>query len=104
REDEVLLPAVLDLGAAVLAVDHRVADRDVERDPVAGVVHATGTHGQDLALLGLLLGGVRDDQARCGGLLGLESLDDDAVFERRDVDALGHLLTSISVSMRGSIT
>ena len=40
-----------------------------------------GAHGEDLALLGLLLGGVGDDQAAGGGLLGLAGLDDDAVFE-----------------------
>ena len=39
-EDEVLLAGVLDLGAAVLAVDDLVADRDVERDAVAVVVDA----------------------------------------------------------------
>src|SRR3954451_20854470 len=85
-EDEVLLAAVLDLGAAVLAVDHLVADGHVEGDPVAVVVDATRTHAEDLALLGLLLGGVRDDQAGSRGLLGLEGLDDDPVLERLDVD------------------
>src|SRR4051795_4334754 len=85
-EDEVLLAAVLDLGAAVLAVDHLVADGHVEGDAVAVVVDATGTHAQDLALLGLLLGGVRDDQAGSRGLLGLEGLDNDPVLERLDVD------------------
>src|SRR3954451_19908159 len=85
-EDEVLLAAVLDLGAAVLAVDHLVADGDVEGDPVAVVVDATRTHAEDLALLGLLLRGVRDDQAGSRGLLGLDGLDDDPVLERLDVD------------------
>ena len=81
-EDEILLTLVLDLGAAVLGVDDHVALGDVDRDALAGVVHATGAHGQDLALLRLLLGGVRNDQAGGGGLLGLERLDDDAVLER----------------------
>src|SRR6478735_592031 len=85
-EDEVLLAGVLDLGAAVLAVDDLVADADVERNAVAVVVDATRTDAQDLALLGLLLGGVRDDQAGSRGLLGLEGLDDDAVLEGLDVD------------------
>src|SRR4051794_7297649 len=71
-EDEVLLAAVLDLGAAVLAVDHLVADRHVQRDAVAVVVDTAGTDRLDLALLGLLLGGVRNDQAGGGGLLGFE--------------------------------
>src|ERR1700710_1647798 len=86
REDEVLLAGVLDLGAAVLAVDDLVADLDVERDPVAVVVDATRSDAEALALLGLLLGGVRDDQAGGCGLLGLQGLDDDPVLERLDVD------------------
>src|SRR5882757_6479284 len=62
REDEVLLAVVLHLGAAVLAVEHDIADGDVERQTVA-VLEAARAHGQDGALLGLLLGGVRNDQA-----------------------------------------
>jgi len=84
REDEELVCTELHLGPAVLAVQDAVADGDVERDAVAVVVDATGADRHDLALLGLLLGGVRDDQATCGGLLGLDLLDDDAVFERLD--------------------
>src|SRR6185369_16467916 len=57
-EDEVLLAGVLDLGAAVLAVDDLVADVHVERHTVAVVVDATRADAQDLALLGLLLRGV----------------------------------------------
>src|SRR4051812_34171319 len=84
-EDEELLAAVLDLGAAVLAVEDRVADLDVERDPLlALVVEAARADRQDLALLGLLLGGVRDDQAGGRRLLGVERLDDDPVLERLD--------------------
>ena len=37
-------------------------------------------------LLGLLLGGVRDDQAGGRGLLGFERADDNAVFEWLDAD------------------
>src|SRR3546814_5400513 len=62
REDEQLLAAVLHLGAAVLAVDDLVADLDVERHTVAVVVDAARTDRKDLALLGLLLRGVWDDE------------------------------------------
>src|SRR3954462_7788764 len=79
-ENEVLLAAVLHLGAAVLAVDHLVAHGDVQRDAVAVVVDTPGTDRQDLALLGLLLGGVGYDQPGGGGLLGLERLDHDPVL------------------------
>jgi hypothetical protein len=89
-EDEVLLAAVLDLGAAVLAVEHGVADGDVERNPLlAFVVPATRADREDGALLGLLLRSVRDDDAGCGGGLTLALLDEDAVFERLDADLGG---------------
>ena len=56
---------------------------------VAGVLgRAAGTRGQDFALLGLLLGGVGDDQAAGGGLLGLVGPHDDAVFEGLELHAL----------------
>ena len=62
---------------------------DVERDTVSVVVDATRTHGDDLALLRLLLGGVGDDQTGSSGLLSLDLLDDDAIFERLDGDRHG---------------
>src|SRR5665647_3589799 len=82
----VLQPAELDLGTAVLAVDHLVADGDVERDPIAVVVDATRADGQDLALLGLFLRGVRNDQTRGRRLLRVEGPDNDPVLERLDGD------------------
>ncbi len=58
-EDQQVLALDRDLGAAVLRVDDRVAHLDVDRDDLAGRVAATArADGQDLALLGLLLGGV----------------------------------------------
>ena len=56
---------------------------DVERKALA-VLEAARTNGQDDALLGLLLGGVRNDQAGGRGLLGVERLDHNAVLERLD--------------------
>src|SRR3954454_12421238 len=86
REHEVLLAAVDDLGAAVLRVDDHVADVDVERHTLAVVVDAAGAHGDDRALLRLLLGGVGDDQSGGGGGLGLVGLDHDTVLQRLDGD------------------
>ena len=92
-EEQVLLTVVLHLGAAVLAVDDDVADRDVEGDAlVAILIETAGSDGQDLALLGLLLGGVGDDEARSSGLLGVEGLDQDAVLERLDGDRHVYIL------------
>src|SRR6202167_5885470 len=59
-EHQVLLAGVLDLGAAVLAVQHDVTDLDVHRDALgARVIEPARADRKDLALLGLLLGGVR---------------------------------------------
>src|SRR3954447_15726859 len=86
-EDEVLLVVVLDLGAAVLAVDHDVTDLDVERHTLgAALAEAARAHREDGALLRLLLGGVGDDEAGGRRLLRLERLDEDAVLERLDGD------------------
>src|SRR3954464_12784919 len=85
-EHEVFLAAVLDLGAAVLRVDDDVTHVHVERNAVAVVVDAAWAHGDNGALLGLLLGGVRDDQTGGGGGLGLVGLDHDPVLQRLDAD------------------
>jgi hypothetical protein len=59
-----------------------VADLHVDGDELTGLVGATaGTDREDLALLGLLLGRVGDDETADGGLLGLARLHDDPVFE-----------------------
>ena len=70
-----------DLGAAVLGVHDGVADGDAGRDDLAGGVGATaGTGSEHLTLLGLLLRGVGDHQARRRRGLGAVGTDDDAVF------------------------
>src|SRR5262249_38048528 len=75
-----------DLGAAVLAVDDGVALLDVERDDLTALVGTpTRANGQDLALLGLLFGGVGDDKTARRGFLGLARPNDDAVLERLQV-------------------
>src|SRR6478752_377019 len=81
-EDQEILAVDGDLGAAVLAVEHDVAFVDVEGEVLALVVApAAGADSEHCALLRLLLGGVGDDQARGGALLGLVGLHDDAVIE-----------------------
>src|SRR2546430_2291022 len=98
-EHEVILARVLHLGAAVLAVQHHVADLDVDRHALGSrVVEATRANRKDFALLGLLLGGVRDHQAGRRRLLGFERANHDPVFERLDYYLGGgrHDLTSPS--------
>src|SRR5258708_9844340 len=79
-EDEELLAVNLDCGAAILAVEDLVALGDVKRSALAGVlIDSAVTDGQDLALLGLLLGGIGQDDATGRGLLLLDCPDDQTI-------------------------
>src|SRR5213595_3929222 len=80
--DEVLLTVELDLAAGVLAEEDSVAFLHREREILAVVVDLPGAHGDDLALLRLLFGGVGDDEAAVLRVLLLEALDENAVMER----------------------
>src|SRR6266853_879810 len=82
--DEVLNAIDFDLGARPFAEQDAVADLDVDRDELAALVAATGSNGDDLALLWLLLGGVGNDDATSGLRLGIDSLDDNAVVKRSE--------------------
>ena len=53
------------------------------------LVAAAGTDGDDFALRGLLLGGIGDDDAALGFLLGIDALHDHAVVQRAEL-GLGH--------------
>src|SRR5205823_7224450 len=76
-QQQQVVAVVAHLGAAVLAEDDDVALGDVERDALAVVVDAARAGRDDLALLRLLLGGVRDDQTEGGGGLCFQRLDED---------------------------
>src|ERR1700754_5339406 len=81
-QDEQLLALHVDLGAAVLGVEDLVALRDVERDPLLAVlVPLAIADGDDLAARGLLLGGLREEDAASGRLVLLDGLDDQAIAE-----------------------
>src|SRR4051794_4576195 len=104
-EDEVVLAAVANLGAAVLAVEHGVADGDVERNALLAVlVPAARSDREDDALLRLLLGGVRNDDAGRRGGLRVVLLDEDPVLERLDANLRGggHDLPSPEMKCRES--
>jgi hypothetical protein len=81
----VLLALDLHLGARVLPEQDPVADLDVELADRAVLGNLAVADGDDLALDGLLLGGVGDDDAPLGLLFFLHSLDDHAVLKRADV-------------------
>ena len=58
-----------------------IADGDIHGDEVAGLAATAGADGDDFTLLGLFLGGVRDDEAAGGGGLSFAGTDHDAVLE-----------------------
>src|SRR5262249_48618732 len=90
--DQDFLAIELPLGAGPLAEQPAVARLDIEADELAGLVAAARADGDDLALLGLLLGGVRNDDAALGLLLVLEATDHDAVVQGPKL-CLGHRFT-----------
>src|SRR5262249_30447907 len=58
--DEEFLAVELDLGAGPFAEQHTVADLEVDRNQLAGLVAAAGSHRSHFALRGLFLGRVGD--------------------------------------------
>src|SRR5262245_17994260 len=82
-QDEVLLAVDLDFRSRILAEQDAVARLHLEGNDLAILVDLPFAHGDDLALLGLLLRGVRDDDAAGTFLLLLlEPLDDQPVGPR----------------------
>src|SRR3974390_524758 len=79
--DQELLAVELDLGARPLAEQHLVADLEVDRDELAILVAPARADRDHLALLRLFLGGVRNDDAAGGLLLGFDAAHDDAVVQ-----------------------
>ena len=77
-----------DLAAGVLAEQDPVTCLHVEGDSLALVAHLAVADGDDLALLGLFLRGVRDDDASAADVLGLDTCDENAIVERADLHGL----------------
>src|SRR6266436_5056405 len=69
----------LDLGARPFAEQDPVTDLEVDRDDPAGFVAPAGTDGDDLALAGLLLSGIGDDDAASGLVFSLDTFDDNTI-------------------------
>src|SRR3989441_5716563 len=80
-QDQILLVVELHLGAGVLPEEDLVTGLDVERDLLAVFGHLAVADGDDLALLGLLLRGVRDNDPALFHFLLLEPLDENAVMQ-----------------------
>src|SRR5260221_11965467 len=79
--DQELFAVDLDLGARPFAEQHSVADLDVDRNELAGLVAAAGANRDHFALGGLFLGGVGNDDAAGGLLFGVHALDDNNVVD-----------------------
>src|SRR4029079_6746427 len=80
-DDEELISVDLEFGAGVLGIEDLVPDLDVHRLALAVLEDLPGAGGEDLPFLGLLLGGVRQDDAALGHLLAGAGLDDDTVTQ-----------------------
>src|SRR5438128_5260617 len=86
-ENEVLLAVDLDVRARVLAEEDLVSGLDVEGDLGPVLEDLAVADGDDLALLGLFLGGVRDDDPALDRLLLFDALDDQAVVQWTNIHA-----------------
>src|SRR5215210_7808395 len=80
--DQEILAIKAHLGARPLAKQHAVAGPQVEGGHLAVLVASTGPDGDHLALLRLLLGGVRDDDAAFGLLFRLNTADHNTIMQR----------------------
>src|SRR5262245_54224394 len=84
-DDQEVVALDLELGTGVLGVEDLVALLDVHRLTLPVIEHLTGAGGDDRTLLGLLLGGVRQDDATLGDFLALGRLDHDTITERAEL-------------------
>src|SRR5262249_18299809 len=84
--DQEFFAVDLDLGARPFAEQHPVADLDVDGDQLAGFVAAAGANRDDLALGGLFLGGIGNDDAAGGLLFGIDALDDNTLVKRTKIN------------------
>src|ERR1700737_1660079 len=86
--DQQFLTIELDLVARPFAEQHAVANLEIDRNELAGFVAATWPDRRDFALGGLFLGTVRNDDAACGFVFGIDAFDHDAVVERTEFHAI----------------
>src|SRR6516225_4511870 len=86
--DQKLLAIDLNLGARPLAEQHAVANFEIDRDQLAGLVAATGPNGDDFALVGLFLSRVGNNNAASSLLFSFDTLDHDAVVERTEFHSI----------------
>src|SRR3954451_6844503 len=86
--DQELLTIELHLGAGPLAEQDAVAGLDVQRAQLALVIQRAGADGDHLALLRLLLRGVRNDNAARGLLFGRHVANQNTVMQRTEAHTI----------------
>src|ERR1700722_13502897 len=86
--DQKVLTVDLDFGARPFAEQHPVARFEVKRNELAAFVPSARSHGDDLALLRLLLDGVGNDDAALRLVLSFNAADDDAVVQGTEFHGL----------------
>ena len=79
--DQEFLALELDLGPRPFAEQHAVPGLHVHRHELAALVAPAGPDRDHFALLRLLLGGVRDDDAALGLRAGIDAAHDDTVMQ-----------------------
>ena len=82
----VLLVVELNLGATVFADEHAIADLHFERRDFTVFALLASAEGNDLGLLGLFFGAVRDDDASADLLFFFDVLDEHAIADGLDFD------------------
>src|SRR5262249_44614294 len=92
--DQEILAVDLHLGARPFAKQHAVTDLEINGDELACLVAAARADGDDLALRGLFLSGIRNDDAAGGFLFGLHALADDTVVKRTEFHGISSLKTT----------
>src|SRR5260370_23508215 len=92
-QDQELFAVDLDVGPGIFAEEDLVAGLDIESQLGAVLEDLAVAHLDDLPLLGLLLGGVGDDDSPLDGLLFLDSTDQQAVVKRTNLHRASSPLT-----------
>src|SRR6478672_9746756 len=78
--DEEFIAIDLHFCARPFAAHHPIARFEIDRKQLAGFVTAARANGDNLALLGLFLGGVRNDNSALRFLFAFKAAKDDAVM------------------------
>src|SRR5262249_8101244 len=100
-EDHVVLAAELHLGAGPLAVDHLVADLHARLQQTAILQPLALANRHDLALHGLFLGGVGNNEASLGAGFGSQWLEQQTVVQGLEFHDVSFLEWALIGSRRG---